>query len=127
MNASSAINAIRWPRAILVGICAATAIVCIIFGIIRSSYTEDLLSLDEALWVSDWNITTIYGPGTKEQRTIVQKLRSTGREFSEFDAPVLYRMGGNYSMNSSEGIVMIPFDPLRPQGALALKAESTPK
>lgn len=125
MNLSLMSRRIRWRRASIIGICATVTSIGAIAWFIHSNHIRTFLSLDDALWVSDWNVTSIYGPGTKEQNDIVQQLRVSGREFGQFKTPILYRMGGDSSMKSSEGILMIPFDPNRPQDALALKAEST--
>lgn len=88
---------------------------------------QPALSLEDALWVSDWEISKIYGPGTTEQQTIVRQLRSSGLKDADFDTFILYRMGGSSSMNSNEGLLLMPFDPSRPQDALALKADQTAK
>jgi hypothetical protein len=79
------------------------------------------LPLEKALWVSDWDITKIYGPGTPEQQAIVQRLKATEAAAMTFSEPVLYRSGGSQTTQGNQGIVMIPFNPKDPKAALVLK------
>jgi hypothetical protein len=81
-------------------------------------------TLEESLWVCDWEVTKIYAPGSKEQASVVRQLRTLGLPELAFDRPVLYRMGGSTFQNPSEGILMIPFDPRHPEIARALIASS---
>jgi len=124
MNMASIKHPIRWGRAFIIGILAAAAIVGAAIWLLHSKRSQTFLSLDDALWVSDWGVTTIYGPGTKEQREIIRQLHASGHRFGPFETPVLYRMGGSSPTRSSEGMVMAPFNPNRPRDALALKSES---
>ena len=80
------------------------------------------MPLKEALYVSDWDITKIYGPGTPQQTSIISKLNL--KEPKElYNGYVLYRMGADPG-DSSEGILMLGFAPKNPQTALQLKQDS---
>lgn len=81
-----------------------------------------LMSIEEAMYVTDWDITTIYGPRTPQQARIVKQFRSYGGDKLEFDAPVLYRMHASASGNTGEGILLMGFDPKNPETAFHLKA-----
>jgi hypothetical protein len=81
------------------------------------------ISIEQALWVTDWEIQRIYAPGTPEQRSIVAQL---GEEL-EFDSPVLYRMGGTSAAGASEGLMLFGFDPSRPEMAQAMKQKKPNK
>lgn len=80
--------------------------------------------LEQALWVTDREITRIYSPGTPEQQAIVAQFRSMGNTaaWQGFHAPLLYRMGMSSSGEPSDGVVIIGFDPRHPEMALALKS-----
>jgi hypothetical protein len=69
--------------------------------------TAGTMPLEQALWVTDREVTRIYAPGTPDQR---------------FQAPLLYRMGMSSSGKASEGVLMIGFDPRHPEMALGLKS-----
>ncbi len=84
------------------------------------------LPLEDALWVCDWKITKIDGPGTQEQASIVKQFRAAGLSDLKFTAPILYRMGGSASKGPREGILMDPFDPRYPDNARALAAKVGP-
>ncbi len=81
-----------------------------------------LIPIEEAMYVTDWDITKIYGPGTLQQAKIVAQFKSSGGDNLEFDSPVLYRMNGSTSGNSGEGVLLLGFDPSRPEMAHSLKA-----
>ncbi|MBB5351824.1 hypothetical protein HNR46_002063 [Haloferula luteola] len=82
--------------------------------------------LEDALWVCDWDVTKIYGPGSPEQASVVKQFRNGGLTNLKFAAPTLYRMGGSSSHDSREGILMVPFDPRHPETARALVAQKEP-
>lgn len=84
------------------------------------NWSPQTKTLEEALWVCDWSITRIYGPGTQEQASVVDQFRSVGLAKLEFTAPILYRMGGPRDGDPREGILLNPFDPRHPESALAL-------
>ena len=46
---------------------------------------------------------------------MLAKLDSAELREMRFASPVLYRMGGNVSMDSREGLMLAPFDPGRPE------------
>jgi len=77
------------------------------------------LPVETSLYVSDWEIKKIYGPGTSEQKQMVNIFREIG--ISGFSTPFLYRMGGSASENGSEAIMMWPFRPEKPHEALTMK------
>jgi hypothetical protein len=86
--------------------------------------TAGTMPLEQALWVTDREVTRIYAPGTPEQRSIAWQFRSTGSVAADqrFQAPLLYRMGMSSSGKASEGVLMIGFDPRHPEMALGLKS-----
>ena len=73
------------------------------------------ISLEGSLWVCDWEMKKFYQPGSLEQRQVLAKLDSAELREMRFASPVLYRMGGNMSMDSREGLMLAPFDPGRPE------------
>ena len=77
--------------------------------------------LEDVLYVSNWEITKIYGPGTETQAAIVKKFSAIGIE--TYDTTLLYRMGGKNTMDGNEGVILSPFNPQSPQDALKLKSK----
>jgi len=82
---------------------------------------EPSYPLTNVLFVSDWEITQIYGPGTAQQQRIVEQFQALG--ITSFNSPVLYRAGGKNTANGQEGLILAPFDPQNPKSALKLKAQ----
>jgi hypothetical protein len=74
--------------------------------------------IEEALWVSNWDVTRVYGPGTAEQTAVVAKLKEFGLGEVRFGEPILYRMGP--AATAGQAILMSPFDPLNPKRASLL-------
>jgi hypothetical protein len=90
-------------------------------SIFMNSKKRPKIPIEQAMWVTDWDIERIYGPGSPEQQKIVNQFRKLGDPL-EFNAPVLYRMGASSAGNPSEGILLIGFDPKRPETARVLAA-----
>lgn len=112
----------RMAGIILIGLlCGALAIGGVWFYHYKKQEAK-LMPIEEAMYVTDWDISKIYGPGTPQQAKIVAQFRSSGGDKLEFDSPVLYRMNGSISGNSGEGILLLGFDPNRPEMAHSLKA-----
>jgi hypothetical protein len=112
---------------ILVGLLlAAITIGGIWFYLYKQNESKNIpmIPIEEAMYVSDWNITKIYGPGTPQQAEIVDQFKSYGGDGLKFYSPVLYRMNGSSSDNPREGILLLGFDPKHPEMALQLKAHS---
>ncbi len=82
--------------------------------------------LEHILWVFDWNMTKIDGPGSQEQASIVKQFRAAGLSDLKFIAPILYRMSGSASGDPREGILLYAFDPQNPDNARALAAKAVP-
>jgi hypothetical protein len=80
--------------------------------------------IEEALWVSNWDITKVYGPGTPEQTAVVAKLKEFGLSEVRFGEPILYRMGP--AATAGQAILMSPFDPLNPKRASLLMRSKDP-
>ena len=80
------------------------------------------ISIEDAMYVTDWEITKIYSPGTPQQAKIVSQLQSMRDSKIFFDCPILYRMNGSSIENAGEGVLLSPFDPKYPEMALYLKA-----
>ncbi|MGJ8655324.1 MAG: hypothetical protein ACSHX6_02650 [Akkermansiaceae bacterium] len=110
----------RLAGVILISLLYSILAVSFIWFYLRKTHTPTPLPIESAMYVTDWNITKIYGPGTPQQATIVEKFQSTGKQLT-FITPVLYRMGATHS-DSAEGILMIGFDPTHPETAHQLKA-----
>lgn len=89
------------------------------FLLLLNPQTQKRIPIAQALWVTDWEIQHLYGPGTTRQQKIVDLLGS----HLEFEAPVLYRMGGSGSHDPSEGLLIYGFDLKRPEMAKALAAK----
>jgi len=75
--------------------------------------------IEQALWVSNCNVTRVYGPGTPEQIAVVAALKefAPGVGDLRFSEPMLYRMGAEAAAIEGEGILMTPFDPGNPKQA----------
>jgi hypothetical protein len=111
---------------------AALILIGILFGLIvvaglavyLANQKPTAIPIEQALWVTDWEIERIYGPGTPEQQMIVAQFGSD----LEFEAPVLYRMGRPSASNPSEGLLLYGFDPDHPEMAkLLAAAQEAPK
>ncbi len=78
------------------------------------------LSLADALYVTDTEVTKIYGPGTRVQQHIIEQLK-TQKTMNEitFTQPFVYRMGLD-SGDTNEGIILMNFSPAHPQMAKLL-------
>jgi len=116
----------RFAAATLTGMTIAMVVIGISWWVAKNPQTRPL---QEALWVCDWDITKIYGPGTPEQAAIVEQFRAKGLSNLKFTAPILYRMETSSSGDSRdprEGILMSPFDPKHPEAARALAASRGP-
>ncbi len=85
------------------------------------SPTTPSLSLADALYVTNKDITKIYGPGTTVQQNILAQL-TTQKDISEMKLPhpFLYRMGLTPD-ESNEGILMLYFSPAHPEMAEQLR------
>ncbi len=81
------------------------------------------IPIEKAMYVSDWNITKIYGPGTPQQAKIVEQFKARGSRNLEFGGYVLYRMPNKISDTFDEGILLLGFDPKNPKSTLQLKTE----
>jgi LPXTG-motif cell wall-anchored protein len=95
-------------------------IVIIGYSVFLKLKKPTMISIDKALYVSDWDITTIYGPGTPQQKAIVIQMDKD----LKFDAPVLYRIGGSSAGNPSDGYFLYGFDPRRPERAKEILSPS---
>jgi len=113
-----------WRGAFAIGFFIVAAVVAVAVWVLRVESRPASLTLEDALWVSDWDITALHGPGTEEQRDIVRQLLAFDHDFGRFETPILYRMGGSSAVGAPEGILLIPFDPRRPEDAFELRAES---
>jgi len=76
--------------------------------------------LEDVLYVTNWEITKIHGPGTAEQAAIVKKFGELG--IKTYNTTLLYRMGGKNTMDGNEGVILTPYDPHSPKDALKLKS-----
>jgi|GEM_PF-3633549 len=83
--------------------------------------TTPSLSFADALYVTNKDITKIYGPGTTVQQNILAQM-TTQKGISEMKLPqpFLYRMGLTPG-DSDEGILMLPFSPAHPEMATQMK------
>jgi hypothetical protein len=111
----------RFPAAILTGLAIAIAVIGGIWLVVMNMKPRTR-PLEEALWVCDWEVTTIYPPGSQQQKSILEQFRIMGLSDLKFTAPILYRMGGANAVDPREGILMDPFDPRHPESARALAA-----
>lgn len=80
------------------------------------------MPIEQALWVSDWEIENFYGPGIPEQQRIVEQLSKHMGDNLEFEEHVIYRMGVT-AADSSEGVLIYGFDPERSEMARQLAAQ----
>jgi hypothetical protein len=88
-----------------------------------SPATKAPLSFADALYVTDKDITTIYGPGTTVQKNILAQF-NTQKDIAKMELPhpFLYRMGLTPD-ESDEGILMLYFSPEHPETAKQLRQE----
>ena len=112
----------RMAGIILIGLLFGAIAIGAIWFYHYKTQESKLMPIEEALYVTDWEITKVYGPGTPQQTKIVEQFRSSGGDKLEFDSPVLYRMNGSMSVSSGEGILLLGFDPSHPEMAHSLKA-----
>ena len=112
----------RLAGSIIIGLLIGSLVVLGIWFYTSKIQDQKSLSLEQALYVTDWDITKIYGPGTPQQASIVKQFQAYGGEQLKFDRPILYRMDGNTSGSLSDGILLMSFDPTHPETALYLKA-----
>ena len=115
----------RIAALILIGLFLGVTVVAGI-GAYLINRTPRLIPLEDALWVTDWNLEKIHGPGTPQQLMILRQLTGPEGPKLNFSAPVLYRMGGTNTSQVTEGILLYGFDPKRPEMALMLAAEQEP-
>jgi lipopolysaccharide export system protein LptC len=109
----------RMAGTILIALLLAVVVIGAFWFYLHKKNEKEVISIEEAMYVSDWDITKIYGPGTPEQAVAVKKFKSQGK--IDFTSPVLYRMGKDKNINSNEGVLLLPFDPKNPKMALQLK------
>jgi hypothetical protein len=93
----------------------------VIFCKYRLSSDTPPLSFADALYVTNKDITKVYGPGTTVQQNILAQFQ-TQNDISEMKLPqpVLYRMGIPPD-ESNEGILMLYFSPAHPEMAKQLR------
>jgi hypothetical protein len=113
MNQVGSTLARHWLRLILVTFCASSLI---IFGVVwqQRRPADELMTLSEALWVTERDFSQFYPPGSTESQSIAQALiRQTG-SFAErrFDSFVLYRLGLTDTDPGSEPLLVVGFDPI---------------
>lgn len=110
-------------RSFIIFTLALTLAVVVVSFIVKAR-SPRTMSLEEALWVSDWELEAFYAPGSPTQKLIVKQLERS-MEVSEFETSefVLYRMGGRAHSDSIEDILLYGFDPTHPEMAQALKPE----
>jgi hypothetical protein len=89
-------------------------------GFYLANRKADEIPLKDALWVTDWNIEEIHGPGSLQQERILIQLNGPEWTKLKFTAPVLYRIPEGVP-HPSEGLLLYGFDPDHPEMALALK------
>ena len=110
----------RLAGTILISLLFSALAISAVWYYLHKTQTPESIPIERAMYVTDWNISKIYGPGTPQQSTIVEKFKSTGKQLT-FITPVLYRMGADPG-DTNEGILMIGFDPANPETAHQLKA-----
>ena len=116
------VRSARIAGVILVGIALGVLVIGLVWYFENREDDTALLPIEEAMYVTDWEITKIYGPGTLQQAKIVEQFNSARDEEITFENPVLYRMPGEGS-SSSDGIMLFGFDPNRPEMARHLKSK----
>lgn len=88
----------------------------------RDSSAEKFIAVEDGLYVTDWSVSKIFGPGTERQQQYVKQFQYMGIE--KLEAPILYRIGVQQTAGGEEDILLAPFDPSRPESALALRPTS---
>lgn len=94
------------------------------YGFISHRRSEKLMNLEQALWVTDWELETLYAPGSTTQRAITEQLHLGALNCSEYKVSdfILYRMGGTAVSNPREGILLYNFNPEYPEMMNLLRA-----
>jgi hypothetical protein len=103
---------LRWFRLFAFALC----LVAFIFGVVilwQHFHRPRLMTLSEALWVTDRDFSRYFAPNTSESRVDIKALASQGVSATEprFDSFVLYRQGLNDNASPSEPLLMFGFDP----------------
>lgn len=120
MNKPSNKKSERFAGIILISLLFGVIAVGSIWFYLHKTNTPKTIPIETALYVSNYDITKIYGPGTPQQATILKKLKLNGNQ-TQFNSYVLYRMGAD-SGDTDEGILMLGFDPANPETAHQLKS-----
>jgi hypothetical protein len=112
LNAGNETNDTRWIRVIAV----ALLIVAIVVGgaaLWQHFHRPKLMTLSEALWVTNRDFTRYYAPNTPEFRAIAEALASQGVAATEprFDSFVIYRQGLTDVDSPREPLLIVGFDP----------------
>ena len=105
---------------ILISLVSTSTVIALAFNLI-APFSPKEYPLKDVLYVSNWDITKIYGPGTEEQMQIVKAFEAIG--ITNYNSTVLYRMGGKNSFNGAEGLILAPFNPNKPESARVLIAK----
>jgi hypothetical protein len=122
----SRINPInRWARLLFTSISLSALTVFALFLFCKyqlSPTPQNTLSFADALYVTNKDITKIYGPGTSVQQNIAaQFLTQEGISDMKLPQPFLYRMGLNPG-DGKEGTLLFPFSPAQPEMAKLLRS-----
>jgi hypothetical protein len=113
LNESPETSSRRWFRLTFIAIVLATLIVAGVGYWQRRQYAATLLTLPEALWVTERDYSRYYAPGSPESRGVVEALALQDASFLErrFDSLVLYRRGLSDSDFAREPLLVFGFDP----------------
>ena len=122
MNSPSNKKSKRLARITLLSLLCGALAVSAVWLYLHKTHDTKNIPIEKALYVSDWDITKIYGPGTPQQASILKKLKLNGTQ-TQFNSYVLYRMGADPG-DTNEGILMVGFDPANPETAHQLKSTS---
>ena len=104
-----------WLRPIVIAISCTVLFLAIVAHRWERQYNRKLMTLSEALWVTDSNLTHFYGPGTPESLKIAAALSKSFGFSNErrFDAFVLWRGDLDLPRGPADVLSFEPFDPAR--------------
>lgn len=116
MNTMSPTGARRWIRVVLVALVLSSVITGSVVYYQNGKERQragKLMTLQEALWVAERDLSHVYPPGTPESRGVAQALANENASLAEqkFESLILYRRGLTDTDQATEPLLVFGFDP----------------